>query len=133
MELRAYNLFLRLYPKEHRDLFGGEMAAVLRQAAEERRSMGRAGYFRFAIWEIAGLLAGAAAVWAAKMAGQGHVEQAPETPVALLNSVAETERLIQRNVDCMVNAIATHQFAKARFYSDVERKLRTRLQELRGD
>ena len=33
----------------------------------------------------------------------------------------------------MVAAIANHQFAKARFYSEAERKLRVRLEKLRGE
>jgi hypothetical protein len=131
MNIRLLELLLRLYPKEHRELFGEEMAAVLRQAAEDRRAEGFWAYARFVIWEIAGLVAGAAALWAAQFAGQQRVLPSPEVPAAPPNEIRETEQLIQRSIDCMVYAIANHQFAKARFYSNVEREARARLQNLR--
>jgi hypothetical protein len=133
MKLRAYDLLLRLYPKEHRELFGEEMAAVLRQAAEERRRDGVWAYIRFAVFEIAGLLAGAAALWAARLAERPRLKPAAAVWFPTATDIPETERLIQRSIDCMVNAIATHQFVKARFYSEVERKLRARLEGLRGE
>jgi hypothetical protein len=133
MKLRAYDFLFRLYPKEHRELFGEEMAAVLRQAAQERRREGVWPYTRFTLCEVAGLVAAATALWAAKLAERRQPEAEAGIWFSTTSSVAETERLIQRSIDCMVNAIATHQFAKARFYSDEERKLRARLQELRGE
>ena len=131
MNLRALEMLLRLYPKGHRELFGDEMASVMRQAAEDRRAEGWWAYARFVLWEAAGLAAGAAAVWAARFAGQRLVPPSSEVPSAQPDEIWETERLIQRSIDCMVYAIANHQFAKARFYSNVEREARARLQNLR--
>jgi hypothetical protein len=132
MNFRALEFLLRLYPKEHRELFGDEMAAVLRQAGEDRRTAGWWAYASFLVCEIVGLAAGAAAVWAARFAGQQNVQPSPASPAAQPNEIRETEQLIQRSIDCMVHAIANHQFTKARFYSNVEREARARLQNLRG-
>ncbi len=126
-----FDFLLSLYPKDHREMFGAEMANVLRQAAQDRRSEGIAAYLWFTFFEIAGLLAGAVALRAATLAGRSRIKPVLWIPAA--SSVEETERLIQRSVDCMVRAIATHQFVKARFYSEVERKLRQRLEGLKGE
>lgn len=131
MNVRVLEFLLRLYPKEHGELFGDEMAAVLRQASEDRRADGRWAYARFLVWEVAGLVAGAAAVWAARFAGQRRVQPSPDAPAPLPDEIRETERQIQRSIDCMVHAIANHQFTKARFYSIAERKFRERLEKLR--
>jgi hypothetical protein len=129
MNLRVLQLLLRLYPQEHRKLFGEEMAAVLQQTAEDRRTQGWWAFTRFVIWEIAGFMAGAAAVWAAQFAGQPRVQ--PEAEPTGLSDIRETERKIQISIDCMVHAIANHEFTKARFYSNLEREARARLQSLR--
>jgi hypothetical protein len=129
MNLRILELLLQLYPQEHRELFGEEMAAVLRQAAEDRRAEGRWAYARFVVWEFTGLVAGATALWAARFAGQQR--SVPEAQPAGLSEIQEAERKVQRCIDCMVYAIANHQFEKARFYSIAERKFRARLQNLR--
>ncbi|HEY7390197.1 MAG TPA: hypothetical protein VH640_16900 [Bryobacteraceae bacterium] len=130
MNLRLFELLLRLYPREHRELFGEEMASVLQQAAEDRRGEGWWAYARFFFWEIIGLAAGAAAVWAARFAGKSRVQ--PQAEPTGLSEIEEIERKIQRSIDCMVHAIAHHQFAQARCYSTVERELRARLDNLRG-
>jgi hypothetical protein len=127
--MNGLELLLRLYPAEHRELFGEEMVSVLRQAAEDRRKEGWWAYARFVVWELTGLAAGAAALWAARFAGQQR--NVPEPQPEGLSKIQETERKIQISIDCMVNAIATHQFEKARFYSIAERKFRVRLQNLR--
>jgi hypothetical protein len=131
MKLRFFDLLLRLYPKDHREMFGAEMANVLRQASHDRRREGIAAYLWFTFFEIAGLLAGAVALQAATLAGHRRIKPVLWIPAA--STVEETELLIQRSIDCMVHAIATHQFVKARFYSEVERKLRQRLQDLTGE
>jgi hypothetical protein len=133
MNPRIYRFLLGLYPQDHRELFGTEMEAVLQQAAEERRALGFAAYLRFTIWEVVGFIAGAAAVWAARFAGQPRIEQAVEMPASPAGEIREAERLIQLQIDRMVYAIANHQFAQARLYSDEERKARARLQQLRDD
>jgi hypothetical protein len=128
----AYNFLLRLYPKDHQEMFGPEMAGVLRQAEDDRRRQGRRAYIWFIICEIAGLLAGAAALWAARFAEHPPIDKPHVAMLGLPDEVGEVEQLIQRNLDRMTNAIATHQFAKARFYSVADQKLREHLEKLRG-
>jgi hypothetical protein len=132
MNMRVCEFLLRLYPKDHRELFGAEMAAVLGQAAEDRRALGRRAYLWFTICEIAGLLAGVTALWAARLAEHPPMEQPHVAMLWLPDSVSEVERLIQRNLDRMTNAIATHQFVQARFYSVADQKLREHLEKLRN-
>jgi 6-phosphofructokinase len=130
MNLRILEWLLRLYPPAHREIFGEEMASVLRQAAEDRRAEGWLSYVRFFVCEVTGLAAGAVALWAARFAGQERTLVEPQP--AGLSKIQETERKIQTSIDCMVHAIANHQFEKARFYSIAERKFRARLEELRN-
>ncbi len=127
--MNLFEWLLRLYPAEHRELFGEEMANVLRQAAEDRRTEGWWAYARFVVWEFAGLVTGAAAVWAARFAWQSR--GTPAAQPAGLSEIQETERKIQTSIDCMVHAIENHQFEKARFYSIAEREFRARLEKLR--
>jgi hypothetical protein len=130
VNLRILEWLLRLYPARHRELFGEEMASVMRQAAEDRRAEGWWAYARFVVWELTGLMAGAAALWAARFAGQQRTVQ--QRQPAGLSTIQETERKIQISIDCMVQAIANHQFEKARFYSIAERKFQARLEDLRN-
>lgn len=57
--LSVYRKLLRLYPAEHRELFGEEMIAVLVQEREEHASRKRMARARLALREIAGLASGA--------------------------------------------------------------------------
>jgi len=67
MELkRAYDILLRLYPRDYRALFAAEMLTAFEEAAEERRERGRAVFARFVLAELAGLVVGAGAEWSAK-------------------------------------------------------------------
>lgn len=128
-----YETLLRLYPKDLRAAFSAEMMEVFEQAAEEHRSRGRACYLRFAAKECAGLVGGAAFEWMARAAGRARRAEAPApagTP-SLPGEVAEAQRLVDVSVARMVEAIATHQFAKARFYSIAGRKAREQLRLLR--
>ncbi|HJT88845.1 MAG TPA: hypothetical protein VJ732_13340 [Bryobacteraceae bacterium] len=128
-----YKALLRLYPKDLRAAFSAEMIEVFEQAAAEHRSRGRACYLRFAAKECAGLVGGAAFEWTARAAGRARRREAPApagTP-SLPAEVAEAQRLVDVSVARMVEAIATREFAKARFYSIAERKAREQLRLLR--
>jgi hypothetical protein len=57
---RVYALFLRLYPREYRDLFGPEVLNVFAAAAEEHRKRGLAEWLRFFITEFSDAIASAA-------------------------------------------------------------------------
>jgi hypothetical protein len=111
---RVYAVLLRLYPREYRALFGREMLAVFDRAAEESRKRGWASYVGFVLAELIGLLKGVAAEWSAPP-----------------NEVTEAEKRIELDIKRTVHAIAHHDFPKARFYWDQERKHRANLQLLR--
>lgn len=64
---RVFQLLMRLYPAEHRRVFGAEMLAVFDRAAAERRAQGRAAVARFAFAEVMGVLHAAPAEWCACM------------------------------------------------------------------
>lgn len=57
--LAVYRNLLRLYPAEHREVFGEEILAVLLQESEENAKSGVIDRARVAVREIAGLLLGA--------------------------------------------------------------------------
>ena len=57
--LAVYQRLLRLYPAKHRELFGEEMMAVLREESDENANRRLLSRTRFFAREIAGLMAGA--------------------------------------------------------------------------
>ena len=125
---RAYKFFLFLYPRGHRDQFADEMTQVFEEAAAERRAQGRSWYVRFALSEVAGLIGGAAEAW---MVSQ-RPPKAPDTsPLFLPQELREAQQRVDANVAAMVQAIANHQFERARFLSDQERVARANLTSLR--
>jgi hypothetical protein len=60
---RAYDILLRLYPRDYRARFAAEMLATFEEAAEGRRGHGWAVVVRFAIAELFSLLTGVAIEW----------------------------------------------------------------------
>ena len=64
----AYAALLRLYPRDYRVAFTGEMLDAFGQAAEDQRGRGRLVFGFFVLKELTGLLAGAALEWIAKFA-----------------------------------------------------------------
>ena len=124
---QAYRFFLLLYPREHRERFVDEMTRVFEELSAEHREQGMVWYVRFAFGEMAGLIAGAAGAW---------TDRKPLQPLPAANSllppeVFEAQQLVERNVAAMVQAIAGHQFQRARALSDEERQARRRLLLLR--
>jgi hypothetical protein len=59
--LWVFNVFLKLYPRDQRELFADEMRRVFRQEAEEYRARSGSAYRRFVLGEVTGLMRGAAA------------------------------------------------------------------------
>lgn len=60
---RLYAFFLRLYPREYRDIFGPEVLNVFAQAADEHRQRGLADWLRFLIAEFSDAVVSAARHW----------------------------------------------------------------------
>ncbi len=114
---------LFLYPRGHRDRFAEEMAAVFEEARNERHYQGWVWYVRFALCEMAGLIGGAAEAWVYR---EPRPEVSPADPVqcGLPRELAEAQQRVDRNVAAMVQAIANHQFERARVLSGEERQAR---------
>jgi hypothetical protein len=116
---------LRLYPKAYRETFAAEMEAVFDQAVEEWHRHGRFAFAGFVVAEWFGALRGAGAAWFAAR---------PRMPliIGLPDDTSKTETLIQANLRRMEDAIATHQFERARFFSYMDIELRRHLNRLQG-
>jgi len=115
---RAYAALLRFYPAEYRTLFESEMLALFEEAAAERRQRGRVAFFWFSVRELAGLTCGSGFEWIAKCG----------RPDRYLDFVPSGEDRIRFFIRRMEYAIAHHQFAKARYYAEEERREREKLQ-----
>jgi hypothetical protein len=126
---RVYEMLLRLYPADHRALFAYEMLAVFEEAAGDRRGCGRLAFLRFVFTELLALVTGALTEWVAKLGGRHLPENAAGrggTPDEML----EAQQRLKITLARMEYAIAHHQFQKARFYSEEERKERAALRLL---
>lgn len=123
--IRAYETLLRLYPERHRRLFGREMPTVFKEAAEERRSRGLPAFIAFLLRETAGLLVGGSLERLSAL-----VYSSPSDPLRCTHpdEFAEAQERITFVLRRMEYAIAHHQFEKARFYSNEERKERKKLE-----
>lgn len=125
---RAYKFFLFLYPRGHRDQFAEEMTQVFDEAAAERRALGWTWYVSFGLGELAGLIGGAAEAW---MAPKPARKVAAANSSYLPQELIEAQQRVDANIAAMVQAIANHQFERARLLSDQERLARENLRVLR--
>jgi len=103
---RFYALFLRLYPREYRDLFGPEVLNVFAEAADEHRSRGLAVWLTFLVVELSGALASAARHWADYILARPRRE------------------FVGTPLERMTAAIARHDFVAARRFSIEDLKSR---------
>ena len=127
---RAYQFMLLLYPRGHRDRFAEEMAGVFEEARNERHYQGWVWYVRFAVSEMTGLIGGAAEAWVHRQPSPEPLEADPPA-CELPQELAEAQQRVDRNVAAMVQAIANHQFERARVLSGEERRARDTLQLVR--
>ncbi len=131
---RAYGLLMRLYPRKHRSVFEKEMTAVFEEAAEEHRRRGWFPFVRFMLAELAGAVKGSCTQW---VSGLRREEQSKSAELAqagdsgLPPEIAQAERRLQGHLRRMEYAIAHHQFTRARFFSEAERREREQLRQLR--
>ncbi len=123
---RAYKFMLLLYPRGHRDQFSEEILGVFEEVFDERRTQGWSLSVRFAFAEMAGLVAGAAGARFDRRPG-------PEVPAVSTqpHELIEAQQRVDLNVAGMVQAIANHQFERARTLSNQEREARENLRVLR--
>lgn len=131
---RLFAMLLRLYPVGHRELLGEEMLQVFEQAAREHRGRGRLAFARFAVAEVIGLMWEAAAAWrwhapedAIDLRKMRPPEVSKQQYVTAIDEVLAAQRLVAANLRHMQDAIGRHEFVKARFYSDEERRAREHL------
>jgi len=129
---RFYKVLLRLYPRDYRAMFAAEMVHAFEQAAAAPHPRS------FLFSELAGLLAGAASEWIAKLTTDGSIRGRSLPPGAPWHlhyagafEVEAAERNVKLLIDRMVHAIAHHDFEGARRYSLQERSERETLRRLR--
>jgi hypothetical protein len=120
-----YCYLLSFYPIEFHLQFADEMTAAFVKSALEHRRKGRVSYFRFVARELFSLLVGAA------KERTSNSRQTLEAAALLLPSDRRAlEKLAELTSRSPIYSIANHDFARARFYDRLERKLRNRLDEL---
>lgn len=128
--MQIFHALLRLYPPEYRSTFAPEMLTVLQQASQGHKPAARA---RFVLKESFGLMRGAVSEWAVKLVTHDrYLQDNINDDMALPDNAREAEKQVKLILSRMENAIATHQFEKARFYSNAERKARENLCFLQG-
>lgn len=125
---------MRLYPEEYRAVFGDEMLAVLASRAADLRNVFflKSGFWVIA--EIAGLARGAVAEHIARWADRKRYRAVLDEirPDDLAQDAAALRSRLNQVIHLMERAIAHHDFPKARFYSDEERKTRYLLSQVEG-
>jgi hypothetical protein len=131
---RVYGIFLSLYPREYRELFGPEVLNVFAQAASEHRARGLGGWAWFMVAELSGAVISAGRHWIDRFLARRN-SAAPEfagaTGTRLFSAVQEAQNRIDLNLRRMEHAIAHHDFAAARAYSIEDLKAREDLRKLR--
>jgi hypothetical protein len=131
---RVYGVFLRLYPREYRDLFGPEVLNVFAQAADEQRARGWCVWVWFMVSELSGAVISAGGHWIDRFSARRHSadpEAADAGRSGLFNAVKEAQNRVDLNLRRMTHAIANHDFAGARAYSIEDLKAREELRRLR--
>jgi hypothetical protein len=129
--IRAYAVFLRLYPAEHREVFAAEMQETFEHAVLDCRKRGAAALAIFAAREFFGLVRGLFTEWFAKAtANHTYLTSLSGQSAALPDDVPGMQIRLARLIASMEFAIAHHDFPKARYYSSEERIARAQLQRM---
>lgn len=128
---RFYGMFLRLYPKEYRDLFGPEVLRVFAEAARDHRARGWGVWAWFLVTELSGAVFSAARHWIDRFSARPHPEVAGTSRNRLFSAVQEAQNRVDLNLKRMTHAIANHDFVGARDYSIEDLKAREELRRLR--
>ena len=133
---RIYAVFLGLYPREYRDLFGPEVLNVFAQAAEEHRARGWSAWAWFMASELSGAFVSAGGHWIDRFSARRASRSFPADPEGarrkgLFSALDEAQNRIDLNLKRMEHAIAHHDFTAARAYSIADLKAREDLRNLR--
>lgn len=130
-----FQAMIRLYPEEYQEAFGEEMLTVLtnREADLNPKQPLKTAWFVLA--EIACLLRGIVSEHMAKRANPQQYRYFPAHAVEAADLAANPAALESRLKDLirlMERAIAHHDFQRARFYSNEERKTRNLLSRIQN-
>jgi hypothetical protein len=131
---RVYGVFLCLYPREYRELFGAEVLNVFAQAAEEHRARGFGVWVWFMVSELSGAVVSAGSHWIDRFSARRQAvahEPAGARPSGLFSAVDEAQNRVDLNLRRMEHAIAHHDFVAARTYSIEDLRAREDLRRLR--
>jgi hypothetical protein len=131
---RIYGVFLGLYPREYRDLFGPEVLSVFAQAAEEHRTHGWSVWAWFIVSELCGAVISAGRHWIDRFSSRSRAagpEAAGAGRSGLFSVLDEAQNRVDANLKRMEHAIARHDFAAARAWSIEDLKAREELRRLR--
>jgi hypothetical protein len=101
---RIYSVFLRLYPREYRELFGPEVLDVFSQAASEHKARGWRSWMWFLATELSGAVIAAAGHWMDRLTRE------------------QTPNPFESDLQKMTRAIARRDFAAARafYFADIK-------------
>ena len=125
---RVYGAFLRLYPREYRDLFGPEVLSVFAQAAREHRERGLGVWAWFLVTELSGAVLSAVGHWIDRFSALGRCASHPaytgRARSGVFSALQEAQNRVDLNLKRMTHAIANHDFAGARAYSIEDLKAR---------
>ena len=137
--MTAFEILLRLYPKQYRIAFGREMAAVFAESFQDRRKLGWGSVSVFLSAELLGVVREAIAIRLAPEQGRSidltrmrPPEVSRESYSDAIDEVLAAQRSVDFNLRRMQEAIAVHAFVEARFYSDEDRRARERLRIVRA-
>jgi hypothetical protein len=131
---RVYSVFLGLYPRAYRDLFGPEVLNVFAQAAEEHRARGLGVWVWFMVSELSSAVISAGTHWIDRLRAQRRSaipEAAGARRSGLFNVIEDAQNKVDLNLRRMEHAIAHHDFIAARAYSIEDLKAREDLRKRR--
>ena len=131
---RIYGVFLGLYPREYRDLFGPEVLSVFAQAVQEHRARGWSVWAWFMVSELSGAVISAGGHWIDRLSSRCRSagrEAAGARRNGLFSTLDEAQNRVDANLKRMEHAIARHDFTAARAWSIEDLKAREELRRLR--
>jgi hypothetical protein len=95
---RIYSVFLRLYPREYRDLFGPEVLDVFSETATEHRARGWRIWIWFLATELSSAVTSAAGHWMDRLSGpRGAAGSDPASnPQKMIQAIAQRDFVAAR-------------------------------------
>jgi hypothetical protein len=132
----VYSRLLRLYPSSFQKQFAEEMLGVFERRARDHRANGRSMAVAFLFAEFSGLVTGAFAMRLENILRIHRTQSSssgPSEPEELAQGHEELSRQRKVAIQNMCAAIAKHDFAAARRYSNQEARLQRTLTQIERD